>query len=119
MWGGASCSGPHIIIKMGRPQRDAPTAILGNYRVETLHTPTTQTPGSFGNRRGSIARKETWLFKRGEILLLAGRRMKAHEAFASALAALESLPIHRRRTRAVADLEGRLRAALASDSTRY
>lgn len=58
-------------------------------------------------------RKETWLFRRGEILLLAGRKVEARESFASALAALESLPMHRRRTRVVADLEERLRIALA------
>lgn len=58
-------------------------------------------------------RKETWLARRGEILLLAGRKIEAREAFAGALAALESLPTHSRRTRAVADLEARLRTALA------
>ncbi len=60
-------------------------------------------------------RKEAWLFRRGEILLLAGRKKEAHEAFASSLAALESLPMNRRRTRTVVDLEARLRTALASD----
>ena len=60
-------------------------------------------------------RKETWLFRRGEILLLGGRKMEAREAFANALAALESLPLHRRRTRSVANLEERLRTALAQD----
>ena len=58
-------------------------------------------------------RKETWLVRRGEILLLAGRKMEAQAAFAGALAAVESLPTHKRRTRAVADLEARLRTALA------
>jgi tetratricopeptide (TPR) repeat protein len=57
-------------------------------------------------------RKETWLVKRGEILLLAGRKPEAREAFASALTALESLPRQRRQTRAVAELEARLRATL-------
>lgn len=57
-------------------------------------------------------RKETWLARRGEILLLAGRKLEAREAFAGALAALESLPMHSRRTRTVADLEARLRTAL-------
>ncbi len=61
-------------------------------------------------------RKETWLFRRGEILLLAGRKMEARVAFGSALAALQALPIHRRHTRAVTDLEARLRTALSSDS---
>lgn len=60
-------------------------------------------------------RKEAWLFRRGEILLLAARKAEAHEAFASALATLESLPMNRRRTRTVIDLEARLRTALASD----
>ena len=58
-------------------------------------------------------RKETWLVRRGEILLLGGRKREAQEAFAGALAALQSLPTHRRRTRAVADLEARLRITLA------
>ena len=58
-------------------------------------------------------RKETYLARRGEILLLAGRKAEAHEAFVSALAAIESLPMHSRRTRAVVDLEARLRTALA------
>jgi predicted Zn-dependent protease len=69
------------------------------------------------NRLETIAaqspRKETWLFKRGEILLLAGRKVEAHEAFVRALAALKSLPMHSRRTRAVIDLEARLSTALA------
>nr|MBA3515424.1 tetratricopeptide repeat protein [Pyrinomonadaceae bacterium] len=59
------------------------------------------------------SRKEVWLTRRGEILLRAGQQMQAREAFAAALAAVESLPTHRRRTRAVADLEAHLRTALA------
>ena len=58
-------------------------------------------------------RKETWLVRRGEILLLAGRKKEAQGVFAGALAALQSLPTHRRRTRAVADLEARLLTILA------
>lgn len=61
-------------------------------------------------------RKETWLARRGEILALAGRASEARAAFAAALAAVESLPSDRRRTRAVAELEARVRAALVGSN---
>ena len=61
------------------------------------------------------ARQESWLARRGDILLRAGRAEEARAAYAAALAALESLPAPRRRTRAVADLETRVRAALAQN----
>jgi tetratricopeptide (TPR) repeat protein len=57
-------------------------------------------------------RKETWLARRGEILEQAGRKTEAHESYAAALAAVETLPPHRRRVKAVTELETRLRAAL-------
>ncbi|MBA2646756.1 MAG: tetratricopeptide repeat protein, partial [Pyrinomonadaceae bacterium] len=57
-------------------------------------------------------RKETWLARRGEILEQAGRKTEAHAAYAAALAAIETLPPHRRRVKAVTELETRLRAAL-------
>jgi tetratricopeptide (TPR) repeat protein len=60
-------------------------------------------------------RKESWLARRGEILLLAGRKWEAREAFQSALAAIESLPQHLRGTRATSDLESRVRKALVSE----
>ena len=63
-------------------------------------------------------RRETWLARRGEILTLAGRAHEARAAFAAALAAVESLPASRRRTRAVTELEARLRAALAHSDNR-
>ena len=58
-------------------------------------------------------RKETWLALRGDILAQAGRASEARAAFAAALAAVESLPAARRRTRTVIKLEAHVRAALA------
>lgn len=57
-------------------------------------------------------RKERWLTRRGEILERVGRCEEAREAYASALAALESLPPSRRGARAMRELEARLRAAI-------
>ena len=57
-------------------------------------------------------RKETWLARRGEIMEQAERKTEAHESYAAALAAIETLPPHRRRVKAVTELETRLRAAL-------
>jgi tetratricopeptide (TPR) repeat protein len=57
-------------------------------------------------------RKETWLARRGEIMEQAGRKTEAQAAYAAALAAVETLPPHRRRVKAVTELETRLRAAL-------
>jgi Flp pilus assembly protein TadD len=56
-------------------------------------------------------RKESWLVRRGEILLQAGRIAEAHKAFEQALAAIESLPAYHRYTKATVTLENRLRAA--------
>jgi tetratricopeptide (TPR) repeat protein len=61
-------------------------------------------------------RKEQWLARRGEILARAGRRAEAKEAFAAALAAIGSLKGSQRGVRATAELEARLRAALAEAS---
>ena len=58
------------------------------------------------------SRQESWLARRGDILLRAGRPEEARAAYAAALAALETLPAPRRRTRAVAALEAHVRAAL-------
>ncbi len=49
----------------------------------------------------------------GEILRQAGRKPEAAEAFKSALKAMETLPAVRRRVSAVAELEKRIRTALA------
>jgi tetratricopeptide (TPR) repeat protein len=58
------------------------------------------------------ARKETWLARRGDILLRAGRRKEAHAAYAAALAAIEALPASVRQTSATVDLERQVRGAL-------
>lgn len=57
-------------------------------------------------------RKETWLARRGEILREAGRPGEAREAFAAALAAIETLPAVRRGAKSVVELEKRVRGAL-------
>ncbi len=61
-------------------------------------------------------RKETWLSRRGEILRQAGRNPEAAAAFGAALKELEALPAHRRATPAMAELEARVRKALAEVS---
>ena len=61
-------------------------------------------------------RQETWLARRGEILLQAARPAEARLAFRAALEAVESLPPGRRSTPATVKLEGRLRAALREDA---
>jgi tetratricopeptide (TPR) repeat protein len=58
------------------------------------------------------ARTETWLARRGEILEQAGRPGEARQAYATALAALELVPVSRRNTKTTVELESRLRAAL-------
>jgi len=60
-------------------------------------------------------RKESWLARRGEILLLAKRDAEARQAFTAALAAIEALPQHHRATKATAELERRVRTALSSN----
>lgn len=57
-------------------------------------------------------RKESWLARRGEILLQAGRPDQARTAYESALAALNTLPPVRRNVPAVLDLERRIRTEL-------
>ncbi len=54
-------------------------------------------------------RKEQWLARRGEILEQAGRKAEARVAFTAALAAIETLPPHRRRVKTTTELETRLR----------
>jgi predicted Zn-dependent protease len=58
------------------------------------------------------ARKETWLARRGEILMQAGRRKEARRAYEASLAAIEALPAGARHTRAIVELEGQVRGAL-------
>jgi tetratricopeptide (TPR) repeat protein len=59
------------------------------------------------------ARKETWLARRGAILEQARRPGEARQAYATALAALDLVPVSRRNTKTTVELESRLRAALA------
>lgn len=53
-------------------------------------------------------RKETWLARRGEILVQAGRAAEARQAYESALAALQSLPPTRRNVPAMLELAKRI-----------
>ena len=57
-------------------------------------------------------RKETWLERRGDILMKAGRAAEGRASYQAALDAVMTLPPGRRATRAAADLERRLRSAL-------
>jgi predicted negative regulator of RcsB-dependent stress response len=57
-------------------------------------------------------RKESWLVRRGEILVQAGRSVEAKQAFESALAALDKLPPTRRNVPAMLELQRRIRAEL-------
>ena len=54
------------------------------------------------------ARSETWLARRGEILMLAGREAEARQAFTQALAAVRALSPARRNTPGMMELEKRL-----------
>ena len=57
-------------------------------------------------------RKETWLARKGEILLQADRTNEARTAFKAALDAMDTLPPGRRNVPAMIDLEKHLRAEL-------
>ena len=57
-------------------------------------------------------RKETWLAKKGEILLKATRKEEALKAYESALEALRALPESRRSNQYTQELEKRIEAAL-------
>jgi len=58
------------------------------------------------------ARKETWLARRGDIELRAGRDAKARSSYEKALAEIERLPTHRRRTPRIQQLEAKLRSEI-------
>jgi hypothetical protein len=60
----------------------------------------------------TTARQDTWLAQRAEILEQAGHLDEARKAYEDTLAALDTLPRHRRNTRASAALEDRVHAAL-------
>jgi tetratricopeptide (TPR) repeat protein len=59
-------------------------------------------------------RKESFLERRGQILLQAGRRAEARQAFRAALDAIAALPPAQRETPAIAELRARLRKELAT-----
>ncbi len=59
-------------------------------------------------------RKETWLARRGEILVQAGRRAEARTAYESALAALNRLPPARRNVPAMIELASRIQKQIES-----
>lgn len=61
-----------------------------------------------------LQRKETWLFRRAEILRQAGREADAKNNYREALAAIDRLPPTHRNTRATLELEKRIRAALTN-----
>jgi tetratricopeptide (TPR) repeat protein len=63
-------------------------------------------------------RKEKWLMRRGEILQLAGRYEEAQAVYQQALKEIETLPPHRRQTKAIQDLQTRLQIALDLLKTR-
>jgi predicted Zn-dependent protease len=54
-------------------------------------------------------RKETWLVRRAEILRSSGRMLESKKAFEAAIREIESLPQRLRGTRAMRDLEDRVR----------
>jgi predicted negative regulator of RcsB-dependent stress response len=58
-------------------------------------------------------RKESWLARRGDILLQAGKTEEARKAFQTALDAMETLPPARRNVPAMLELQTRLREQLA------
>lgn len=59
-------------------------------------------------------RKETWLARRAEILVQAGRKAEARKAYEASLAALNSLPPARRNVPAMAELARRIQQAIDS-----
>ncbi len=54
-----------------------------------------------------------WIARRGDILLLADRPTEAKRSYATALSAIEELPMHRRAARSTAHLQAHLRHLLA------
>ena len=57
-------------------------------------------------------RKESWLVRRGEILLQAGRGEESRKAFADALSAMDALPARLQSSAAMIELSDRVRARL-------
>lgn len=63
-------------------------------------------------------RKEKWLARRGEILILAARHGEAQKSFDEALAAIKSLPPRLQATPVMSDLKKRVNDALVSIAAR-
>jgi len=59
-------------------------------------------------------RKETWLARRGDILVQAGKNQEARKAFQAALDAMETLPPARKNVPAMLELQSRLRDQLSN-----
>jgi tetratricopeptide (TPR) repeat protein len=99
-----------IDLERQRKKYDAALA-----RLDHLAAPPAPEAGQ--ERHASAAapanRSPGWLERRGEILEEAGRPAEARAAYEAALAAIASLPSHRRGVKATVELEARLRAAIA------
>jgi len=59
-------------------------------------------------------RKESWIERRADILLLAGRRPEARQCYLEAQAAVQKLPERLRTTRAITDMAQRIQFRLSS-----
>lgn len=66
---------------------------------------------------GGLQRKEVWQARRGEILDAAGRRDEANRAYSEALASMDLLSPHHRKTKPMRDLTAQVQARLGKDST--
>jgi predicted Zn-dependent protease len=61
----------------------------------------------------SVKRQESWLARRGDILVRASRPNEARDSFKKALEAINGLPPHIQATQATTDLKSRIMASLA------
>jgi tetratricopeptide (TPR) repeat protein len=61
-----------------------------------------------------MPRKETWFARKGDILIRAGRDAEAKKHYEQALQAIEALPIHRRNTRGMLELQQQIHDRLKS-----
>lgn len=63
---------------------------------------------------GQSTRKESWLARRGEVLVIAGRPREAQQAFASALTAISLLPWRLQQAQPMRNLTAQIERALAA-----
>jgi len=89
---------PALDIEMERKRYDAALA-----RLETIMKP--------------AARKESWLARRGDILLLAGRPAEARKSYEAALSAIQILPWRIQQGPAMLDLRTRVDGALSGTNS--